>query len=751
MPPKMIRLSCQLVALLIANASLCFGQEVTPKTASGKKLSDLIYLAQVAGANGDYDQAMKHLDDLMINHKDTIVSNFKLEDGWTYGLCKAPLHALCLFRKAEIYRVLKQPENALDQYNELTRRYRDHWMARDKSEGFGWQMPVPLQATHKMYDMYESKEASADLLSERALQAYKATRNSLAKTYAANLYAKLQSQKGNHEEAAAVLTDIIGYYDDQKIFTYKAQVNYSASSIALLYEILFTRMRDESKASAELDKIAIQKRQTDPTASLVAMYYHAKAKDNGLAHADSVKNAYLKFLHVAPKDLEVNFDGGSVLTFRQVNDRYNLINGFWQREAQMTAKAKVFVRPDSTSAVLREVSAGETVALQYPGEGSSFWNKVLLQDGSSGWMSINSIRVSDNAILFKDRKYSNWPLFDKDRKVQRHTSGKAISRPGIRYALENVVGGRVVFFDITADNIPEVFAAQFDPKDNQINIICMEGTQPKILWRTKVSDCVRLKNGFIVDSTLHIGCYQLNAYSGNVERSVKNSNASDEYAGFLSGLRKFNGRLEPSYDDTTKIVAFNRDAKKHEVEIVSYDRVTDNKLWTARVAETDEIVFKEINGKNLVIITRSDRNVPKLFIKTFELSTGALLYNRLITNRLAYLFYATPIRVKDHLLMAASDSLHVYSYPDGTLKWKTRGQVSSAAVVGNTLYSLSGALSDRGTLYAHNLENGKQLWSFDVGRPITANISCAGGTIAVNAGSTVYFIDDHPEKQKRKR
>jgi outer membrane protein assembly factor BamB len=297
-----------------------------------------------------------------------------------------------------------------------------------------------------------------------------------------------------------------------------------------------------------------------------------------------------------------------------------------------------------------------------------------------------------------------------------------------------------------------VFAGQLDPLTKEIYMICIDGTQPKTLWRTKVSDCIRGKNGFVKDSVLYIGCYEINPYSGDVLSQEKNPNASDELAAHLAGLRKAQGRYELTYDDTSKIITFNRLGKKDNYEMTAYDRASNNKLWTTIVDQCDGVVYKEISGDKLVVVTRSDRNVPRMNMRIFETATGALLKTSLMTNHLSYLFYADPIKVKDKLLMAGSDSLHVFSFPDGKLLWNARGQVSSAALVGNTLYCISGTLSESGHVYAFHFDTGKEIWKLNIPKPITAFISSAGSALAINAGSTVYFIDDDdPRKEAKKK
>jgi outer membrane protein assembly factor BamB len=738
-----------LLIFLLTHTIHCFGQHDTNKTSqvapAPKRLFDLIYLAQVASLNGEYPLALEHLDKLMADYPDTIVANFKLEDGWTYGLNKGPLHALCMFRKAEIYRTLKQNEKAFEFYNEIVRRYTDERMSRNQSEGIGWNMPVALQAVHKMADMSESKELSRSILLDQYNIAYQNAGNGLTKVFAANLYAKLLGDEGKTEEALAVLKDVILNYSDQRIFTYKDQVSYSASAVSLVYDIVFIVGRNERLAIDELENIFRAKKDSDKTVGLVAKYFTAKTQENSALPSDTVTQSYKEFLENAPKDLQVTFQNGAgnleVLRYHDIKSRYETISTYWKRKAVVKNKdTKLFARADSTSATIADLYNGDLVTLQYQGQNASSWYKVMDEKGRTGWLTINKIHVTENPFLFKKEKYSNWPLFDKNNKIQRHISGKPILHPVIRQALENVVSGRVAFFDVTHDNIPEIFAGEIDPLTKGIYMTCREGTQPKTLWRTKVSACIIGKNGFVRDSILYIGCQSINAYSGEIVKTEKNDYASDEFATRLAGLKKFQGRYELTYQDTSKIIAFSSNGKE-QYDMSLRNLVTDKKEWTTIVSPCDFVVHKEITADKLVIITRSDRAVPKLYFKTFDITTGTLLKTSLITNQLTYLFYANPIRVKDKILLAAKDSLHVYNFPDGNFRWKARGEVNSAALVGNTLYCISGTLSESGSVYAYNFETGKLLWKFDMGR-ITATISTAGPVLAINTGSTVYFIGD---------
>jgi outer membrane protein assembly factor BamB len=740
----------------VIHSIFCPGQNpadsLVETSVASKEIFDLIYLAQVASANGKPDLAIRHLDALLTNFDDTYVSNFKLENGFTYGLNSGPLHALCLLRKAEIYRAQKEPAKALEVYNAIVAQYEDQSMSRSKSEGIGWQMPVALQAMHQMNDMKEGEENAGWTFTGYFKQACDSARNPFAKVYATNLYAGILIEKGLAEDAVRILEEVIASYNDRRIFTYKTQVSHTSFTVALLYRILVELAGDVQRATATLDKIVATKSDPGNTVAFVASYFSAKAKDNGAAPADVVIAAYRTFLEKAPKDLQLTFQNGESLRYKDVKSRFDIINGYWPKNAAIKGGGcKIFERADSASASVSELPGQAIVSLQYPNEKASQWYKVKDENGRIGWVAATNFTLIESPFLHTGKTYSSWPVFDKNFKTQRHTEGKAIKSPVIRHTLENVVSGRVAFFDITNDQVPEVFAGQIDPLTKDIYMICIDGTQPKTLWRTKVSDCIRGRNGFVKDSVLYIGCYEINPFTGEVLSQGKNPNASDELAAHLAGLRKVQGRYELTYDDTSKVITLNRDGKKDNYEMASYERATSKKLWTTIVDQCDAVVYKEISGNKLVIVTRSDRNVPRLNMRIFETATGALLKTSLMTNKLSYLFYADPIKVRDKLLMAGSDSLHVFSFPDGKLLWNARGQVSSAALVGNTLYCISGTLSESGHVYAYHFDTGKQIWKLNISKPITAFISSAGSALAINAGSTVYFIDDDDHRKEAKK
>jgi outer membrane protein assembly factor BamB/tetratricopeptide (TPR) repeat protein len=744
-----------LVLVFVIVSFVCPGQDVADgpveTSAAGKEIFDLIYLAQVASANGKPDLAIAHLDTLLAKFDDTYVSNFKLENGFTYGLNNGPLHALCLLRKAEIYRGRKEPVKALQLYNAIVARFKDETMSRSQSEGIGWQMPVALQAMHQMNDMNDGEENAGWAFTEYYKQACDSARNPFAKVYATNLYAGILIGKGQAEEAVRILEGVIASYNDRRIFTYKTQVSHTSFSVALLYHILFNLLGDVQQTTATMDKIA-SKSGVDNVVANVARYFNARAKDNAAVPADVVVAAYRSFLDNASKDFQVTFQNGESLRYKDARSRFDVINGYWPKNASINPDGcKLFARADSTSASVSELSGHAIVSLQYPNEKASHWHKVKDENGRVGWVAAANFTLIETPFLYTGKTYSTWPIFDKNFKTQRHTEGKAIKSPVIRHALENVVSGRVIFFDVTKDHVPEVFVGQFEPLTKEIYMICIDGTRPEIRWRTKVSDCIRGKNGFVKDSVLYIGCYMLNTFSGEVLGKGKNPNASDELAAHLAGLRKMQGRYEPTYDDTSKIITFSRHGKKDNHEISAYDRATNTKLWTTIVDQCDAVVYKEISGDQVVVVTRSDRNVPRLNMRIFETATGALLKTSLMTNQLSYLFYADPIKVKDKLLMAASDSLHVFSFPGGNLLWNARAQVSSAALVGNTLYCISGTLSESGHVHAYHFDTGKEIWKLNIAKPITSFISSAGSALAINAGSTVYFIDDDDHRKETKK